>query len=175
MEMIYGLGKLDSKYSLKTMSRVTRLQQECMYPKVAKVEELVAAVLAWEGKWKRMEREQEKDIKIPMVWKMVAMLNLCPKEIADMVELRWDEIGEEYEKLKDRVIGWATTKAERKSGPVPMEVGEIRDGSEEEESVDWWEIDNVYPSTKCYNCGKRGTYGERVPEQRKMEKWRKRN
>ena len=47
-------GKLDAKYSQKTMSRVMRLQQECMYPKMAKVEELVAALLAWEGKWKRM-------------------------------------------------------------------------------------------------------------------------
>ena len=29
------------------------------------------------------------------------MLKLCPKEIQDMVELRWDEVGEKYEVCKD--------------------------------------------------------------------------
>jgi IS5 family transposase len=31
-----------------------------------------------------------------------------------MVELRWDEVGEKYETLKDRVVGWATTRTEKK-------------------------------------------------------------
>ena len=152
-------GKLDAKYSQKTMSRVMRMQQECMYPKVAKVEDLVAAVLAWESKWKRMEREQEKDIKIPKIWKMSAMLKLCPKEIVDMVELRWDEIGEEYERLKDRVIGWATTKAEKRGGPVPMDVGEIGDHYEDENG-DWWEIDYVYPGTSVTTAARTDTWRE---------------
>ena len=94
----------------------------------------MSAVLEWEAKWKRMEREQAKDIKLPPTWKMAAMLKLCPKEIQDMVELRWDDIGEEYDKLKDRVVGWATTRAEKKGGAVPMEVGAIdKKKSEEDE------------------------------------------
>jgi hypothetical protein len=113
-------GFLHAKYNKRTMSRMMRLQQESMYPKSVKTTELVGAVLAWEDKWKKMLRDQP-DAKIPDMWKMSAMLKLCPKEIQDMVELRWDEISK-FEVLKERVIGWANTKAER-GGPVPMEVG----------------------------------------------------
>jgi hypothetical protein len=156
-------GKLNAKYSQKTLTRMMRLFQECMYPKAAKVGELVSAVLAWEGKWKRMENEQAKDIKIPDMWKMAAMLKLCPKEIQDMVELRWDEIGEEYERLKDRVIGWATTKAEKRCGPVPMEVDNV-DGIGEE-GEEWWDegVGAVYPTTRCYNCQGYGHMARECP------------
>jgi len=49
-------GKLHAKYSQKTMSRLMRLQQDCMYPKVVKVGELVEKLLQWEEKWKNGER-----------------------------------------------------------------------------------------------------------------------
>ena len=95
---ILAWGMLHAKYSQKTMSRLMRLQQECMYPKVAKTGELVEKMMQWEEKWKKMEREQlkgedGKPANIPGLWKMSAMLKLCPKEIQDMVELRWDEVG----------------------------------------------------------------------------------
>ena len=38
---IMAWGRLHAKYSQKTMSRLMRLQQECMYPNVAEVGELV--------------------------------------------------------------------------------------------------------------------------------------
>ena len=43
-----------------------------------------------------MIQEQPEGTKISDLRKMSAMLKLCLKEIQDMVELRWDEIGEEY-------------------------------------------------------------------------------
>jgi hypothetical protein len=92
-------GKLHAKYSQKTMSRLMRLQQECMYPKMVRVAELGEKILQWEERWTKMEREQlcgrdGKPANIPELWKMAAMLTFCPKEIQDMVELRWDEVGE---------------------------------------------------------------------------------
>jgi hypothetical protein len=156
-------GKLHARFNQRTLTRMMRLQQECMYPKVAKVGEMASAVLAWEGKWKRMENEQAGDIKIPPIWKMAAMLKICPKEIADMVELRWDEIGEEYEKLKDRVIGWATTKAEKKGGPVPMDVDRIDERNEEDDGGWGEDIDAVYPTTKCYYCQGYGHMARECP------------
>ena len=117
-----------------------------------------------------MIRDQPEGKKIPDLWKMAAMLKLCPKEIQDMVELRWDEIGEEYQVLRERVIGWATTKAEKKGGAVPMDVDGV-DGSGDGDGgwpADWGDedggaIDAVYPTTRCYNCQIR-THGEGVPE-----------
>ena len=53
---IMAWGKLHAKYSQKTMSRLMRLQQDCMYPKVVKVGELVEKLLQWEEKWKNGER-----------------------------------------------------------------------------------------------------------------------
>ena len=150
-----------------------RLQQESMYPKSVNTTELVGAVLAWEDKWKKMLRDQP-DAKIPDMWKMSAMLKLCPKEIQDMVELRWDEISK-FEVLKERVIGWANTKAER-GGPVPMEVGWLEEEGGGDEEADWrgcevcydgGEIGAVYPTTKCYNCQGYGHMAKECPQKGK--------
>ena len=71
----------------------------------------------------------------PIIMEIAAMLKLCHKEIQAMVELRWDEVGEKYEVCKDRVIGWATTKAEKtptRGGAVPMDVDGVAAGGEED-------------------------------------------
>ena len=53
---IMAWRKLHAKYSQKTMSRLMRLQQDCMYPKVVKVGELVEKLLQSEEKWKKWRR-----------------------------------------------------------------------------------------------------------------------
>ena len=134
-----------------------RLQQECMYPKAVKVKELGDAILAWEEKWWEMIDEQPKGTNVTELWKMAAMLKPCPKEIPDTVDLRWDEVGEKYEVLKDRVIAWATTKAESKGGgAVPMDVDGLEEGGDGWDD-EWGDdgggtIGAVYPATKCYFC-----------------------
>ncbi len=89
---IMAWGKLHTKQSQNTMSRLMRLHQECMCPDVVKVTELVEKMLQWEEKRKGMEKEQPlgsgKKANIPALWKMAAMLKLCPMEIQGMVELR---------------------------------------------------------------------------------------
>jgi len=119
--------------------------------------------------WNKMEKKQlcgkdGKAANIPELWKMAAMLKLCPKEIQDMVELRWDEVGEKYETLKDRVVGWATTKTEKRGGAVPMDVDEVKEDEEEE----WWdEVAAVYPTTKCYYCQGFGHMARECPKKGK--------
>ena len=75
---------------------------------------------------------------------MAAMLKLCPKEIQDILELRWDEVGEKYETLKDRVVGWATTRTEKKGGPVPMDVDEVEEEEEEDGIMAWGKLHAKY-------------------------------
>ena len=101
-----------------------RMQKACMYPKEAKLEEMATAVLAWEEKWKKMLAEYP-DVKIPELWKMAAMHMLCPKEIKEVLDVHWDEIGEDYEKMKAKVVAWATNRAKKKGGPVPMKIGQV--------------------------------------------------
>ena len=48
--------RLHAKYNKRTMSRLTRLQQENMYPRAVKTVELVGAMLAWEDKLKNDTR-----------------------------------------------------------------------------------------------------------------------
>ena len=156
-------GLLHAKYNKRTMSRLMRQLQECMYPKKVKVNELENGIRAWEEKWKRMKRDQPAGTSIPDLWKMAAMLKICPDDIVAMVENRWDELGENYEVMKERIITWGNQKADKKmdrgGGAVPMDVDEIEAQQEE-----WWlegmegggggygEIGAVYANTRCFNC-----------------------
>ena len=63
-------GLLHAKYNKKTMSRLMRLQQGSMYPRVVKTTELMGAIMAWEDKLKKMMRDQPEGTKIPEMWKM---------------------------------------------------------------------------------------------------------
>ena len=101
------------------------------------------------------------DVKIPDLWKMAAMNMLCPKEIQDVLEIQWDEIGEDYAEMRAKVMAWATNRAEKKGGVVPMEIGMVdkRGGEqwhEEGAQEDSGDVDAVFPTTRCYNCGKYG-------------------
>ena len=102
---------------------------------------------------------------------MAALHALCPKEIKELLDLQWDEIGEDYQKMKGKVVAWATNRAEKKSGPVPMEIGRVMTNQERGDLYEdqlwqqYWQdewygeendIDAISPSTQCYNCGKYG-------------------
>ena len=165
----YGL--LHERFNRRTLSRVMRVHREVMYPKkVTEVKNLMQAIVAWEAKWMKMVKEeenrstQENKITIPTIWKMAAFIELCPKDIGDRVLRAIDEIGERYETLREKVVGWATNKAEA-SGPSAMDIN-----SADQKEEHWpngpfggWENDQDYeeqgdeigavtPNTKCFNC-----------------------
>jgi hypothetical protein len=79
-----------------------------------------------------------------------------------------DEGGhDKYETLKDRVMGWATTRTEKKGGPVAMDVDEVE--KQEAENDEWWDglAAAVYPTTKCYNCQGYGHMARECPRKGK--------
>ena len=79
--------KLHQKYSQRTTSRMMRVLMECMYPKEVKGSELVQAILQWEMKWNQMMKDQPGGTNIPELWRMAALMKVCPKEIKHNVEL----------------------------------------------------------------------------------------
>ena len=60
-----------------------------------------------------------------------------------------DEIGEDYEKLKAKVVASVSNKVEQQ-GPVPMDVGKVEAGYGEENAYD---MDGVRHDIVCYSCG----------------------
>ena len=57
---------------------------------------------------------------------MSALLDICPKDVKWQMLLRSDEVGENYENLKVKVISYTSNKAEQSRGQketaVPMEL-----------------------------------------------------
>ena len=105
---------------------------------------------------------------------MAAFLEMCPKEIKEQVYLRIDEIGEDYEVLKAKVIGWISNKVEQeRGGPVPMDVGDLgkKDDGEDEYEEQYWEehyVDEVNSGNyQCRKCGGHGHFARDCPSKGK--------
>ena len=48
--------------------------------------------------------------KIPDLWRMSALLEICPNDVKEQMLLRLDEVGENYENLKVKVISYTSNK-----------------------------------------------------------------
>ena len=71
------------------------------------VSQVTAAIMQWEEKWKTLITEFRGDATIPDLWRMSALLDMCPEDVNGQMLMRLDEIGENYENLK------SSKKAER--------------------------------------------------------------
>ena len=63
-----------------------------------------------------MMSELGEGAKIPDLWRMSALLEICPKDVKEQMLLRLDEVGENYENLKVKVISHTSNKAETVAG-----------------------------------------------------------
>ena len=88
------------------MARVLRMHNEAMHPKPVKdINQLISSIVTWEDKWSRMAKERTIDL--PQLWKIAAFIELCPTEVQDMIYQTIDEVQENYEKVKQRVVSWS--------------------------------------------------------------------
>ena len=166
MDGVEAYGMLHENYSKRTMGRMFRVQRECMYPKAVKeLGNVKKAIMDWEEKWNRMKAELGAEVKIPDLWRMSALLEICPQDLKEQMLMRLDEIGEDYEALKHKILTYATNKIEQTKGggPVPMDVDHVNDYYDYKDG-EWEEsIDGVWPSTQCYECGGYGHMARNCP------------
>ena len=108
-----------------------------------------------------MMSELGEGAKIPDLWRMSALLEICPKDVKEQMLLRLDEVGENYENLKVMVISYTSNKAEQSRGQketaVPMELDYVS-GSEMYEQEEWDDVDEVRRDRRCHNCGMMGHF-----------------
>ena len=162
MDGVRAWARLHANYSRRTLGRMFRVQRECMYPKPLKdVGQVRLAIMQWEEKWKVMMSELGEGAKIPDLWRMSALLEICPKDVKEQMLLRLDEVGENYENLKVKVISYTSNKAEQSRGQketaVPMELDYVS-GSEMYDEEEWDDVDEVRRGRRCHNCGMMGHF-----------------
>ena len=164
MDGLLAYSLLHENYSKRTLGRMFRMQRECMYPRGAKdLAGVKIAIMQWEERWKRMKGELGVEVKIPDLWRMSALLEICPQDLKEQMMLRLDEVGEDYEALKSKIVSYATNKVEqtKSKGPVPMELDYVQEalGYEYEDE----EVDAVWPTTQCYECKGYGHFARDCP------------
>ena len=143
---ILAWHRLYRHYNRRTFARILRVHKEAMHPKPAKdLSKLISYVVEWEDKWNAMAKEHKDPM--PIIWKMAALMELCPTEVQDMIYQNVDEVNEDYDKLKQKIITWASNKVANEG--IPMDVGKVE--------CDEWECDYDVAAVgwhiQCYNCG----------------------
>ena len=59
----------------------------------------------------------ERQNRVPDLWRMAALMELCPDEVQEQIYLHMEGIGENYEWMRQKIVTMATSKVER-GGPV---------------------------------------------------------
>ena len=86
------------------------------------------------------------DVKTPDLWRMLALLDMCPKDVKEQMTMKVGGIGENHENFKAKVVSYTTNKSEQarrghKEMYVPMEVDHVSGGEPEEDG--WEDVDEV--------------------------------
>ena len=96
-------------------------------------------------RWRRTE---------PRLVDMSALLKMCPKDVKEQMMMRLDEIGENIENFKPKVVSYTTNKTNpTRGGPkemhVPMEVDHV--SGSEPQVEDWEDVEEARRESMCYS------------------------
>ena len=72
--------------------------------------------MQWEEEWKATMSELEGDSKIPDLWRMSALMDMCPTDVKEQMMMRPGEMSDNYENLKSKVVSHtdaSVTRTER--------------------------------------------------------------
>ena len=116
-------------YNRKTLARVLRIHHEAVHPKP--LTSGIQSRTSWSGRTS----------------------GLCPANVQDMVYQTIDDVHEDYERFKQKILSWVN-KMSIRSGPVLMDIGRA-DGGIPSSSV--W---------ACCNCGGWGPASRECPSDR---------
>jgi hypothetical protein len=153
---ILAWHRLYRHYNRRTFARILRIHKEAMHPKpVRDLGKLISTVVEWEDRWNAMAKEHKGTL--PVIWKMAALMELCPVEVQDMIYQNVDDVNEDYDKLKQKIITWTSNKISNDG--VPMDIGKI--GFHQDQWQEEYEIDAV--NTQCYACGGWGHTSRECP------------
>jgi hypothetical protein len=158
---IQAWHRLYRHYNRRTFARILRMHKEAMHPKPVKdMGSLISHVVEWEDRWNRMAKEHKDPL--PVIWKMAALMELCPPEVQDMIYQNVDEVNEDYDKLKHNIITWTSNKVA--SEGVPMDIGKV---GWYDDHDDEYEVAAVGQHAQCYNCGGWGHHSRECPSEKK--------
>ena len=114
-----------------------------------------------------MEDSHPDGRRLPEIWMIAAMLEVCPRDVRDAAYQCVDEVGEDYIRLRHKIIMWTSNRvaAATRDGPVPMEIGGVTDHQDMDEEGPDVPLDYVRDAgrERCFQCGGDGTPGGRLP------------
>ena len=102
-----------------------------------------------EDRWNRMAKEHKDPL--PVIWKMAALMELCPPEVQDMIYQNVDEVNEDYDKLKQKIVTQTSNKVANEGAPV--DIGRVGWHDDHDHDHDDYEMSAICQHTQCYNRG----------------------
>ena len=166
MDGFQAWHRLHRYYNRRTFARSIRTHLAALQPRpAANVHEVIPRIVEWEHKWDCMTREHAGQ-QLPPQIRMGVLATMCPPEFQDMILQHADETDQDYERMKQRIVAWASNKAASvQSGPVPMDVGRVTRRDEDEGGGA--DVDAVGWNTQCFNCQGWGHRASECPSEKR--------